>query len=221
MFKNTKTSTILIIGIVLILVGCLVASFEYLQSKKNKAFSEMNIMLFEEEMPKNIATEEEIKQEPDIETDEEVEKEEPAKPSTPAKYNYLGVLEIPKLNIKRGFLPLTSRYNSVNYNITVINGSTMPDTSNNNLILAAHSGNCSICYFDKLYKLAVGDYAYVYYSGIKYIYKIVNIYEAPKTGTIAISRNKNKNTLTLITCTRNSNTKQTVYILELDNKVNY
>ena len=31
----------------------------------------------------------------------------------------------------------------------------------------------------------------------------------------------NKNSLTLITCTRNSSTKQTVYILELADKDNY
>ena len=49
---------------------------------------------------------------------------------------------------------------------------------------------------------------------IKYEYKIVDIYEVEKDGTVAIHRDYSKNGLTLITCTRNSNTKQTVYILE-------
>ena len=47
-----------------------------------------------------------------------------------------------------------------------------------------------------------------------YTYKVVNIYKEEKDGTIAIYRNKEKSTLTLITCTKNDNTKQTVYILE-------
>ena len=40
------------------------------------------------------------------------------------------------------------------------------------------------------------------------------VYKEEKDGTIAIYRNKEKSTLTLITCTKNDNAKQTVYILE-------
>ena len=93
----------------------------------------------------------------------------------------------------------------------------MPDEENNNLILAAHSGSCSYCYFNKLYKLQKGDSAYISYNGKEYKYEIVKIYEVEKDGTVAIYRDYSKNTLTLITCTRNSDTKQTVYILELVN----
>ena len=51
-------------------------------------------------------------------------------------------------------------------------------------------------------------------KNIKYSYKIVDIYEVEKDGTVAIYRDYSKSVLTLITCTRNSDTKQTVYILE-------
>ena len=47
-----------------------------------------------------------------------------------------------------------------------------------------------------------------------WIVPVVNIYKEEKDGTIAIYRNKEKSTLTLITCTKNDNAKQTVYILE-------
>ena len=57
-------------------------------------------------------------------------------------YNYIGILEISKLGIKKGFLNLESPYNNVNKNVTLIEYSTMPDVENGNLILAAHSGNC-------------------------------------------------------------------------------
>ena len=52
-------------------------------------------------------------------------------------------------------------------------------------------------------------------QGQKYKYSIVNIYIVPKNGKVPIYRNYNKTTLTLITCTKNDDTTQTVYIAEL------
>ena len=60
-----------------------------------------------------------------------------------------------------------------------------------------------------------------YYNGVKYNYNIVDIYNVPKNGEIPVRRKKNKDTLVLITCTHNSNTEQTVYILELSNTEKY
>lgn len=221
MLKNLKlkNSTILSIGVIIIIIGIGFALFEYFGEKKNKVFSEMNIMLYESELPENISSEEEL----NIKKDEnpiEEDPNEPEKPENP-EFSYNGILEIPNINLKRGFLDLNSRYNNVDYNITVIRGSTLPNEENNNLILAAHSGICPVCYFDDLYKLSIGDSAYIYYNSVKYSYQITNIYEVEKNGSVAIYRNYNKKTLTLITCTRNSNTKQTVYILELIGEENY
>lgn len=219
--KKLKNSTTLFLGVLLILAGIFTISFEYLQSKRDKVFSEMNIMLYQEQMPQNVETKEQEQQilednkvleEPEIPNEPE-EKPSP-KPQT-TRYDYLGILEIPKINLKRGFLNLNSPYNNVAYNITMIEGSTLPDEENNNLILAAHSGNCSMCYFDKLYKLSIGDVAYLYYKNIKYNYKIVDIYVVEKTGQVSIYRDSTKSIMTLITCTRNSDHEQTVYILEL------
>lgn len=212
---NIKNSTIILIGIIIIAIGICLGLYEYFVERKEKTFSNMNIMLYEEEQPQNIV-EEDIqteKNEQNIQKEEQVTEEKPNE-QTP---NYLGILEIPKINLKKGFYGLGNRYNSVDYNVTVINGSTLPNVENNNLILAAHSGNCSICYFENLYKLKLGDIAYINYDKKKYTYKIVDIYEVEKDGTVAIYRDYNKNCLTLITCTRNSNTKQTVYILEQTN----
>ena len=104
---------------------------------------------------------------------------------------------------------------NISYNVTVVGGSTMPDVNNGNLILMAHSGDAYISYFAFLYKLSIGNDAYVTYGSNKYRYKLVNIYNVPKNGTITISRNISKTTLTLITCTKNSDTEQTVYIFEM------
>jgi len=211
-----KNSTTLLIGILIIVIGVCIGLYEYFEERKLKTFSNMNIILYESELPEHIEI-------PDIEKEENSneEQQEPEVNENNDKENvvsqnnnYLGILEIPKINLKNGFYDINSRYNNVDYNITVINGSTYPDEEKNNLILAAHSGDCPVCYFDKLYKLQINDYAYLYYKNVKYNYKIVDVYEVEKDGTVEIYRDYSKNVLTLITCTRNSNTKQTVYILE-------
>jgi LPXTG-site transpeptidase (sortase) family protein len=79
----------------------------------------------------------------------------------------------------------------------------------------AHSGDAYISYFAYLYKLNIGDYVYVTYNGIKYQYQIVNIYNVEKNGIVRIQRNYDKTTLTMITCTKDNDHSQTVYISEL------
>lgn len=206
-----QNSTLIIIGLLIIASGFIIGFKEFFDERKNKTFSEMNILLYENEIPENKV--QNNLDEPVKEPEENVNIEEPVKDDS--KNKYIGFIEIPKINLKAGFLDINSRYNNVDKNVTIIRGSTMPDEENNNLILAAHSGSCSYCYFNKLYKLSKGDKAYLSYKEQKQEYKIVNIYEVEKDGTVAIYRDYNKKTLTLITCTRNSDTKQTVYILEL------
>ena len=206
-----KNSTVLLIGILFIAVGISIGLLEYFEEKKNKAFSDMNLLLYETEVPDVIDSEENLKEkleDSNIDVSEE---------STEVSYNYIGILEIPKINLKRGFLDIDSIYNKVDYNITVINGSTFPDVPNNNLILAAHSGVCSVCFFDRLFNLSNGDAAYITYKNTKYKYELVNTYEVEKDGTVAIYRDYDENVLTLITCTRYTNNKQTVFIFELKN----
>ena len=126
----------------------------------------------------------------------------------------MGVLEIPKIGLKRGFYGFDSRYNNIERNVTLVGGSTMPDVVNGNLILMAHSGSAYVSFFAYLYRLNVGDMAYVTYNGIKYKYQIVNIYNIPKTGQATITRNMDRSCMTLITCTKDSETEQTIYVLE-------
>ena len=157
-----KNSTILLVGIVILIIGFSLGFYEYFIEKKNHAFSEMNILLYESEIPENIEPEEaDI---PEEKPQEETKPENNDNPNSSNNYNYLGILEIPKIGVKGGFFDFNSPYNNVDYNITLIKGSTFPTQENNNLILAAHSGICPVCYFDKLYQLNVGDNAYIYLS---------------------------------------------------------
>ena len=175
----------------------------------NKAQEFLNIGKEEVEEIKVNINEEEIKEQP---------KQEEKKTSN---YNYIGVLEIPKINIKRGFLNIKDKENNVNKNLQVIKGSDMPNVKNGNLIIAAHSGNSYISYFKNLHKLSNDDVAYVYFNNIKYTYKVAGKYDAEKNGKVTIHRDNKKNTLTLITCSQTDKTKQIVYILELESEENY
>ena len=197
--KNAKVT----LGILLLFLGISCLLFTYFKTIKSNIFNEKNLKYFEEV---DIA-----------ETIEEVVDETvPEETTTPViNYNYIGYLDIPKINLKRGFVSLNSKYNSISYNVMLIKGSSMPDVENGNLILAAHRGNSSVSFFDKLYKLNLGDEANVTYNDKVYTYKLVNTYLEAKDGTIAIYRDENKTTLTLITCTRGDKKTQTVFIFEL------
>lgn len=214
-----KNSTVLFTGLVVLLFGVYIGTFEYFEQKKDKAFTDMNLLLYESEKP-------EVKNDP-VEPINPDNLDNPDDPDnsidkTPRYvYDFIAELEIPKINLKRGFVSVDSPYNNVDHNITIIGGSNMPDVEKGNLILAAHSGICYYCYFNQLYMLEKGDEAIVTYNDSKYTYEVVDIYNVFKNGQVTIRRNKNKNVLTLITCTRNSDTEQTVYILELTNVQKY
>lgn len=134
----------------------------------------------------------------------------------PVHYDYIGFLEIPKVRIKRGFLNKDSKYNDIQYNVMVSYDADFPDVENGNFILVAHSGTSYISFFERLYKLDLGDLAYVTYGGVKYTYKLVKVEVQPKVGVIAIHRpNYNVKGLTLITCTHDSDETQSIYIFEM------
>ena len=92
----------------------------------------------------------------------------------------------------------------------------MPDVDYGNFILYAHSGNAYYSFFAYLYKLEIGDYAYITYNGERYSYELVKIENLPKTGILKLNRpNMNTKELTLITCTKDSDTEQTVYYFDI------
>ncbi len=205
--KNVKIT----LSILFCFIGLVLITYTYFDGIKSNLFNQKNIELLEQE----IVISEEL---------EEIDEEVPTTTSVVTnpvsnedrRDNYIGYLEVPDVNIKRGFVAMDSKYNSVGYNVMLIKGSDMPNVKNGNLILAAHRGNSSVSFFDKLYKLNMGAEASVTYNNKKYIYKLKYTYTVPKVGKITISRNGDINTLTLITCTRNDKKTQTVFIFELE-----
>ncbi len=135
--------------------------------------------------------------------------------------DYIGVLEIPTISFKRRLVNPESKRNNVNYNIQILDNSDMPNVENGLLIVAGHSGNSKVSYFNNLFKVNNNDIINIYFSNKKYVYKITNIYTETKRGTISIKRNKNKSTLVLTTCSKVSKDKQLVVISELVNSESF
>lgn len=221
--KHYKNYFIISFCVLTFFIGITLLSYNYFQSKVLKAYNKMNLELlaYNEKLheesgetvvsPPVIEKEEKKKEEvkPNTETNKETNK------VTKPKIEYIASLKIPKISLKHGLVDIKSKYNDVHYGIQTIKGSNYPNVKNSNLILASHSGTSYVSIFKKLYKLNIGDECIIEYKGKTYNYKIVNIYNKPKIGKITIDRNYNKTTLTLITCTKNSDTLQTIYIAEL------
>ena len=201
--KRISPNGVALIGAITITLGGFFLLYNFIGAKRLQAYDYMNEKLYDNETviydvnTKEVtdATKEEKKQY-DVE-------------------NYIGYLEIPKIKFKRGFYNINSKLNNVEYNIEIIKGSSMPNEENGNLIIAGHSGTGFKAFFQNLYKLEKGDKATITYSGLNYKYKITNIYKEENTGKVAIKRNHDKTTLTLITCTKDDNSTQTIYIAEL------
>ena len=141
--------------------------------------------------------------------------------SKTTKDNNLLVLEIPKINIKKGVYFKDNKNNNVDKNITILSTSSMPDEEGGTLILASHNGNTKVSFFKNLEKLKENDQVYIYYNGIKYIYKIYKYEIVDKVGNIKVNKKSNKTTIALISCKNGTKDKQIIYLGELINKVEY
>ena len=202
--KRISPSVVAFIGTTIILVGGFFLSYNYVMSKKVMVYDYMSNVF--NSTGSDITTEEEedlIKEDADTDVSYDLNQ-------------YVGYLEIPKINFNKGFYPKESKQNDVDKNLLLVKESSYPNVAKGNLIIAGHSGDAWNSFFNDLYKLSVGDIAKVKFQGKTYTYKFVNIYKAPKVGTISIYRNSKKTSLTLVTCTNNDSKTQTIYIGELD-----
>lgn len=208
MSQNLSKNAKITLSILLILLGIGLILFNYFDGIKHNVFNYQNIRLISQQVSIDEELEEII--EPDI-----INEEPTTQVVTDGKDNYIGYLSVPDANIKRGFVSLDSKYNSVKYNVMLIEGSTMPDVEKGNLILAAHRGNSSVSFFDKLLNVKIGSYAYVTYNNKVYKYELKNTYDEPKDGMLTIRRNADASCLTLITCNKVDKKTQKIFNYEL------
>ncbi len=218
--KKIKKSQVLLVGSLLILVGVFFLLYGHLSVLKRDVFEEERLKIYfnDQDVSQNVY---------DVSDSSNVVDESNSVPinnnsnnsnsnQNTFRYDYIGYLEIPKISLKRGFVSKNSKYNNIQYNVTVSDAAQFPDIKNGNFILYAHSGDAYISFFAYLYRLDLGDFAYVTYNNVRYKYRLVKIEVQPKNGKIAIHRpNYDVNGLTLITCTKGSDTEQSIYIFEL------
>ena len=203
---NKKNRLQLVVGFLIFIIGVGIYTGNILYNNYLNGQDDKKVEEFLNNENNSDIPETEVSENGEIQTEENI---------PTSTYNYIGVLEIPSIGVKRGFLNINDKNNVVSRNIQVIEKSDMPDIKNGNLIIAAHSGSGRVAYFKNLYKLSTSDTAYIYYNGTKYIYSVVYRYEVEKTGKATIKRNNNVSTLTLISCSQTDKTKQIIYILEL------
>lgn len=193
-----KSKSHLICGSLLIIVGILIFIFPIIYNKYQEKQEEIKLeYFFEVSTIDNYNVIEDTKQE-----------------------DYIAVLEIPSINLKKGLYAIDSKNNNVNKNIEIIDSSDMPDITKGNFILAGHSGTGRIAFFDDLDKLIIDDTIIVYYKNIKYIYQINNIESIVKDGTIEIKR-EFESMITLTTCNQENKNEQLVITGILVSKENY
>ena len=204
--KNKRYSILIMIGVFFIFLGSSYLIYNQYNNEKQDSINDGLIEGY-------FKVEDEIIETPQKEIEEE-------KPVPKEKIDYIAVLEIPKIKLKRGIVDKNSSYNNVNRNIYTLKETTMPDEEDNShIMLASHSGNSYISYFKNLNKLNLNDEAYFFYKNNKYVYKVIKKYEVEKTGTVKLSK-KNSSDITLITCVSGTN-NQIVLVANLESIENY
>ena len=133
--ENKKFNLIKLIGLLLFACGMFMIVYNYSTKVKLDENNDTKIEDFFDD--DNTSQVEEPKE----------DKQENTNTSKVTNYNYIAVLEIPSINLKRGLVDPSSKYNNVNYNIQIIDKSSMPDVVNGNLVLASHNGASYISFF--------------------------------------------------------------------------
>lgn len=128
------------------------------------------------------------------------------------KDQYIGILSIPKINLKRGFYSKQSSLNTLSKNIYYLKESIPLEEENSMIILAAHRGSSKVAFFNELEHLSIGDEIFLDYQNKKYTYILTEIYDELKDGHLNIYRDETLDSLVLITCNKNKKKYQTIYV---------
>lgn len=198
--EKRKVNLIKRIGFLLFLLGIIfiiyVLSFSYFEKKKEKEYIESYIKNYNNNGNSvNFLNSKVIK--------------------NPFKYEYIAILDIPKINLKKGLVLASKDFKSINYAISVDRNSKFPDQEGN-FILYAHAGNSKISYFKNINKLEIGDEVRIYYLDKNYSYKVIRKYEIDKSGFLTLNESYSSHNLFLVTCVHNTN-KQLIIICSLEN----
>ena len=101
-------------GVILVISGTLVLLSDYIKEKRDVVFSEMNLALSGEVTKDTIPSGEEEKEE-EKEEIKEIKEED----NNYTYEEYLGIIDIPKIELYKGFYSKTSNLNNVKFNLYV------------------------------------------------------------------------------------------------------
>ena len=142
-------------GVILIIIGITLLLLNFISEKREKVFSDMNLALSDNIIDEKSKLTEKIVEKPEEIVDNTIseEKEEVEYVYEP----YIGQLEIPSIDLYKGFYSKDSSLNNVKINLYLMPTSNYPDKERGNVVIAGHSGNYSNSYFRNLYKLSEGE----------------------------------------------------------------
>lgn len=121
----------------------------------------------------------------------------------------VGTLIINKIQLKEKIFKINSTENNVDKHVTILKESIFPEKDNSIIFLAAHSGNGSIAYFQRLDEIQLKDEIILIYNSKRYNYEVKEIWEEKKNGFININKDIKKQ-LILTTCSPNKEGYQLV-----------
>ncbi len=127
----------------------------------------------------------------------------------PSRKNKIGNITIHKINLEKPLYEISSSENTVDKNVTILKESTLPNEENSLLLIAAHSGNSNVSYFEDLDELEINDKIKITYLNKEYLYTVTNIWEEEKNGSIHINKEYKKQ-LILTTCSPTHQDKQLI-----------
>ncbi len=120
---------------------------------------------------------------------------------------YLGIINIPSIDLEEGFYHQLSSKNKLKYGVKNVK-----DDMDNVLVLASHSGHSDVAKFNNLKRLHEGEEIILDYNKQTYHYLFSHSYKVEKTGHIYVKYDHTKKALILITCDLSNNDKQIVYV---------
>lgn len=121
----------------------------------------------------------------------------------------IGYIKIESINLFNKLYNPNSKLNNIEENITILKASQDIESTNSLIVLAAHSGEGKIAYFNNLDQLTINEEITLNYYNHNYTYIITNIFEEEKKGYIKIAKT-NESQLILTTCSTSNKNKQLI-----------
>ena len=139
MLKKNKKRIFVTIGVICCFLGLYLVLYNYIETKINKAYNQMNLDILAFNENNQVGNSEQNVIESDLNNSSNLDSDENKEGTQNTNNNqstnnnqnnqvkvdkyekyYIGKLRIPKINLSQGFLSLNSKYNNVDINIQTI-----------------------------------------------------------------------------------------------------